>query len=134
GQDTDKSLGRLTRKSDHCRYHVVMVTSTIDDLDARLLAALDESPRAGVLELARRLQVARGTVQARLDKLQRRGVVRGIGPQVDLRALGYGVLAFTTLEIAQGRLVDVDEHLRHIPEVLEAQATTGPDDLPCRVV
>ena len=110
-----------------------MVTSAIDDLDARLLAALDESPRAGVLELARRLEVARGTVQARLDKLQRRGIVGGFGPQLDLRALGYGVLAFTTLEIAQGRLADVVEHLRDIPEVLEAQATTGPGDLHCRV-
>jgi DNA-binding Lrp family transcriptional regulator len=110
-----------------------MVTSAVDDLDARLLAALDETPRAGVLELARRLAVARGTVQARLDKLQRRGVVSGFGPQLDLRALGYGVLAFTTLEIAQGRLVDVVEHLRDIPEVLEAQATTGPGDLHCRV-
>ena len=96
--------------------------------------ALDESPRAGVLELARRLEVARGTVQARLDKLRRRGVVSGFGPQLDLRALGYGVLAFTTLEIAQGRLADVVEHLRDIPEVLEAQATTGPGDLHCRLV
>src|SRR5437588_5114581 len=111
-----------------------MVTSPIDDLDARLLAALDETPRAGVLELARRLSVARGTVQARLDKLQRRGVVSGFGPELDLRALGYEVLAFTTLEIAQGRLADVVEHLRDIPEVLEAQATTGPGDLHCRVV
>ena len=111
-----------------------MVTTAIDDLDARMLAALDESPRAGVLELARRLEVARGTVQARLDRLQRRGVVRGFGPQLDLGALGYGVLAFTTLEIAQGRLADVVEHLRDIPEVLEAQATTGPGDLHCRLV
>jgi len=111
-----------------------MVTTAIDDLDARMLAALDESPRAGVLELARRLEVARGTVQARLDKLRRRGVVSGFGPQLDLRALGYGVLAFTTLEIAQGRLADVVEHLRDIPEVLEAQATTGPGDLHCRLV
>jgi len=78
--------------------------------------------------------VARGTVQARLDKLRRRGVVSGFGPQLDLRALGYGVLAFTTLEIAQGRLADVVEHLRDIPEVLEAQATTGPGDLHCRLV
>src|SRR5438094_8196301 len=88
-------------------YGVVMVTRAIDDLDARLLAALDESPRAGVLDLARRLEVARGTVQARLEKLQRRGVVTGFGPQLDLPAMGYEVLAFTTLEIAQGRLADV---------------------------
>src|SRR5437879_9667912 len=101
------------------RYRLGMVTSAIDDLDARLLTLLDTSPRSGVLELARRLGVARGTVQARLDKLQTRGVVIGFGPELDLPAMGYSVLAFTTLEIAQGRLVDVVEHLRDIPEVLE---------------
>jgi DNA-binding Lrp family transcriptional regulator len=106
----------------------------IDDLDARLILAMAASPRAGVMELARRLGVARGTVQARLDKLQARRVVTGFGPDLDLRALGYEVLAFVTLEIAQGRLLDVTEHLAGIPEVLEAHATTGPGDLHCRVV
>jgi DNA-binding Lrp family transcriptional regulator len=106
----------------------------IDSLDARLLRALSESPRAGVMELARQLEVARGTVQARLEKLQHRGVVRGFSPDLDLRQLGYDVLAFVTLEIAQGRLADVVEHLASIPEVLEVHATTGPGDLHARVV
>jgi DNA-binding Lrp family transcriptional regulator len=106
----------------------------IDGLDARLLRALAETPRAGVMELARKLEVARGTVQARLEKLQQRGVVRGFSPDVDLRELGYDVLAFVNLEIAQGRLADVVVHLASIPEVLEVHATTGPGDLHARVV
>ena len=111
-----------------------MLPSGIDELDARLILALAASPRAGIMELARRLHVARGTVQARLDKLQSRGVITGFGPDLDLRAIGYEVLAFVTLEIAQGRLVDVTLHLAGIPQVLEAHATTGPGDLHCRVV
>jgi len=106
----------------------------IDPLDARLIRALADTPRAGVMELARQLGVARGTVQARLEKLQRRGIVTGFSPDIDLRAMGYGVLAFLTLEIAQGRLADVVEHLAGIPEVLEVHATTGPGDLHARVV
>jgi DNA-binding Lrp family transcriptional regulator len=108
--------------------------SAIDGLDARLIRALAETPRAGIMELARQLRVARGTVQARLDRLTRRGVITGFGPDLDLRAVGYDVVAFTTLEIAQGRLYDVVEHLREIPEVLEAHAITGAGDLHCRVV
>ena len=106
----------------------------VDPLDARLIRAMAETPRAGVMELARQLGVARGTVQARLEKLQRRGIVTGFSPDVDLRAMGYGVLAFVTLEIAQGRLRDVVEHIAGIPEVLEVHATTGPGDLHARVV
>ena len=111
-----------------------MANGPIDSLDARLIRAMADSPRAGIMELARQLKVARGTVQARLDRLTKRGVVTGFGPDVALPAVGYQVLAFTTLEIAQGRLNDVVEHLREIPEVLEAHAITGPGDLHCRVV
>ena len=111
-----------------------MLPTGVDELDARLILALNRAPRAGIMELARQLKVARGTVQAPLDKLQARGVITGFGPDLDLRVMGYTVLAFVTLEIAQGRLDDVTEHLAGIPEVLEAHAVTGPGDLHCRVV
>jgi DNA-binding Lrp family transcriptional regulator len=108
---------------------------SIDALDARLLAQLAEEPRIGVLELSRRLRVARGTVQARLDRLARRGVVRGYGPDVSPAALGYTVTAFVTLEIRQRYGHDpVAAHLADIPEVLEAHTITGSSDLLCRVV
>jgi DNA-binding Lrp family transcriptional regulator len=106
----------------------------VDDLDARLLRELDESPRVGVLELSRRLGVARGTVQARLDRLVERGVIASFAPTLDPAALGYGVTAFATLEIRQGQGAAVLAHLREIPEVLEVHTITGAGDMLCRVV
>jgi len=107
----------------------------IDALDVRLLLLLAEQPRIGVLECSRRLGVARGTVQARLDRLQRRGVIRGFGPDLDPAALGYEVTAFVTLEIRQGRgHQTVAAHLAGIPEVLELHTITGQGDLLCRIV
>jgi DNA-binding Lrp family transcriptional regulator len=106
----------------------------LDQLDANLIRALAEQPRASVVDLARRLGVARGTVQARLDKLMQRRVITGFGPELDIEALGYAVTSFTTLEIAQGRLADVVDHLRLIPEVLEVHSVTGAGDLLCRIV
>jgi DNA-binding Lrp family transcriptional regulator len=111
-----------------------MMPSVIDDVDWRLVDELAASPRLGVLELSRRLGVARGTVQARLDKLVARGVITGFGPEIDPIALGYTVLAFTTIEIAQGRLPLLLQHLEAIPEVIEAHSTTGQGDLHLRVV
>ena len=107
----------------------------LDPLDARLLALLAQEPRMGVMEASRRLGVARGTVQARIDRLERTGVVRGWGPDLDPDAMGYPVTAFVTLEIRQGGGHDpVEQHLALIPEVLEAHTVTGPGDLWCRVV
>jgi DNA-binding Lrp family transcriptional regulator len=111
------------------------VSGAVDRLDARLIALLAAEPRIGVLECSRRLRVARGTVQARLDKLTGRGVIRGYGPDIDPAALGYGVTAFVTLEIRQSRGHDpAAAHLSTIPEVLEAYTITGSGDLMCRIV
>lgn len=106
----------------------------VDALDGRLIALLAEEPRIGVLEASRRLGVARGTVQARLDRLRERGVIRGFGPEVDPAALGYPVTAFATLEIRQGQGTSVRAHLAAVPEVLELHTTTGQGDMLCRLV
>ena len=107
----------------------------IDELDARLIELLTAEPRVGVLEASRRLRVARGTIQARLDRLQARGVVTGYGPDIDPAALGHGVSAFVTLEIRQvGGHDPVADRLADIPEVLEVHTITGAGDMLCRVV
>ena len=107
----------------------------MDALDSSLLALFADEPRIGVLEASRRLGVARGTVQARLDRLAAAGVVTGWGPDLSPEALGYPVMAFLTLEIRQGAGHDaVATHLAGIPEVLEAYTITGAGDMWARVV
>ncbi|MGH3343862.1 MAG: Lrp/AsnC family transcriptional regulator [Carbonactinosporaceae bacterium] len=111
------------------------MTGPVDALDAELITLLAREPRTGVLECSRRLAVARGTVQARLDRLQAGGVIRGFGPDVDPAALGFRVTAFVTLEIRQAGGHDpVAERLARIPEVLEVHTVTGAGDMLCRVV
>lgn len=107
----------------------------MDQLDATLLRLLAAEPRIGVLEASRRLGVARGTVTARLDRLDRSGVIAGWGPELRPEALGHPVTAFLTLEIRQGAGHEsVARHLAGIPEVLEAVTITGAGDMWARVV
>jgi DNA-binding Lrp family transcriptional regulator len=113
---------------------------SIDPLDGRIMLLFATEPRIGVLEASRRLGVARGTVQAHLDRLERAGVITGWAPSVDPGALGFPVSAFATLEIAQGAAAGgrghepVASHLRTIPEVLEAHTITGGADVMVRLV
>lgn len=108
---------------------------SLDAVDRRILALFHESPDVGVLGASRRLGVARGTVQGRLDRLVEAGVIRTWAPTIEPAAMGFGVTAFVTLEIRQGRGHEpVAAHLRAIPEVLEAHTITGPGDLWVRVV
>ncbi len=107
----------------------------MDEIDGKVIELFAREPRLGVLEASRRLQIARGTVQARLDKLAATGVITGWGPELSPEALGYPVTAFLTLEIRQGSGHDaVATHLAGIPEVLEAYTITGAGDMWARVV
>lgn len=109
------------------------MASEIDQLDLALISALRDNPRAGDLELSRVTKVARATVQSRLAKMETAGIITGYGPDIDLVAAGHPVLAFVTLEIAQGALESVRAELDHSPNVIEAYVTSGSADVLCKI-
>ncbi|MBZ4017218.1 MULTISPECIES: Lrp/AsnC family transcriptional regulator [Streptomyces] len=106
----------------------------VDALDARILRLLLEQPRTSVREYARLLGVARGTVQARLDRLERDGVITAYGPRLSPAALGHPVTAFAHIEVTQGHLEEVAALLAEVPQIIEAFSTTGGGDLLAKVV
>ncbi|MFF3766274.1 Lrp/AsnC family transcriptional regulator [Streptomyces sp. NPDC001922] len=105
----------------------------VDALDARILRLLLEQPQTSVREYARLLGVARGTLQARLTRLERDGVITGTGPRLSPAALGHPVLAFVHIEVTQGHLDEVGDALAEVPEIIEAYSITGGGDLMTRV-
>ncbi len=107
--------------------------TAIDRLDARLLGLLAEDARRGVADLARRAGVTRNTVQSRIQRLERSGVIRGYRLDIDLEAAGVDVQVLVALEVVQGRIPEVVDGLAAIPEVLEVHVMTGQADLLVRV-
>ena len=111
------------------------MTSPIDDLDARLIALMAAEPRIGLMEVSRRLNVARGTVQARLAKLTDRGVIRSFGPEVDPVE---DRLSRARLRLPGDHAGAADRGRRapasRCPRCSRPTRTSGPRDLLCRVV
>jgi DNA-binding Lrp family transcriptional regulator len=110
------------------------VSRPLDPTDVAMIAALRRDPRASIAELARAVDISRGTAYSRLDRLEREGVITGYGPDIDEVAAGYSVLAFTMLEISQGSHDETIGRLQRIAEILEIHTVTGGGDLLCRVV
>lgn len=106
----------------------------IDETDRRLLRVVLDDPRVGVREFSRRLGVARGTAQARLDKLEARGVLATWAPRLDAAALGYPLGALVHIQMAQARLDETCDGLAKVREVLEVMSVAGEFDIVCRVV
>ncbi|MFJ2620103.1 Lrp/AsnC family transcriptional regulator [Glutamicibacter sp. NPDC087344] len=108
----------------------------IDQLDADLIELLTDSPMLPVMECARRLGVARGTVSSRLARLHEAGVIRGIVPHIEPAGFGYTLVAFCSVEIIQkvghgSVATDLEET---IPEIVDMYTVTGSSDLQLRVV
>lgn len=105
----------------------------LDKLDADLLRLVVTEPRAGVREYARRLGVARGTAQARLDKLLEAGVIPDFAPTLDPAAMGFPLNADVHLTLRQADLGKVVARIAEIPYILRADSVAGTEDLACRV-
>ncbi|MFF4274602.1 Lrp/AsnC family transcriptional regulator [Streptomyces sp. NPDC001536] len=106
----------------------------MDSLDAQILLALDDEPDATALALAARLGIARNTLSARLQRMQRSGVLREFTRRVDPAVLGHGLTAFVSIALSQTDSAHAMRTLRGIPEVVEMHSTTGEADLLVKVV
>ena len=103
---------------------------TPDAVDVRILQALVADPRLTVSELAERAGVVRNTAQARLDKLQREGVLGANDRGVDLRMLGYTVSAIVSISLRHAEIEEACAALEANPAVLLVRvACTSTDDL-----
>lgn len=106
----------------------------LDTTDRRILRELDGDARMPTAMIAMRLGLARGTVQARLDKLRSGGALRSHSARVTPRALGRPVGASVQVELDQHQIGAAVDALAAIPEVLECFAPAGSTDLLLRVV
>jgi len=100
----------------------------IDATDTQLLSLLRENARAPVTELARRLGLARTTVQARIERLENTGAIAGYTLRIS--DLTRSVLAATVLISIEPRSAPaVLDRLRSLPGVKTVHTTSGRFDL-----
>lgn len=105
-----------------------------DLTDKAMFLALDDDPRVPMLFLARRLGLARGTVQSRLERRLTDDCLLPNSTRITPDALGLPLMALVTAEVEQSSLEVAVQALHGIPEVIEVHAMAGDADLLLRVV
>jgi len=103
--------------------------SNIDDTDRELLALLRQDARMPVAALAAKLKVARGTVQNRMKRLEREGVIVGYTVRVKPQAEAHRIRALMTIVVEGNRGAEVLHALRGHPNVTGLHSTNGRWDL-----
>src|SRR5438128_1689195 len=97
-----------------------------DKLDFDIINEMMETAEISYAELGKKLFVSGGTIHVRIKKMQETGIVKGTKLNVDLKAMGYDVIAFIGIYLEKSSLYDqVVKELRKIPEIVRLNYTTG---------
>jgi Lrp/AsnC family transcriptional regulator, regulator for asnA, asnC and gidA len=101
-------------------------TLNIDKLDLQIIQHLMQDSNISYADLGKKLFVSAGTIHVRIKKLQDNAIVSGTRMHVDLKKLGYDVIAFIGIYLEKSSLYDVvAKDLRKIPEIVRMNYTTG---------
>ncbi len=98
-----------------------------DKRNLELLRLLNENPRVGTSELARRVGMSAPAVRERVLRLEDAGIIAGYKLELGAAALGYPVCAYVRVRPAPGQLLVVAELARRMPQVVECHRVTGDD-------
>jgi len=79
----------------------------VDKLDIQVLEVLLKKPRASLREISSNLGIAVGTLQNRMAKLSKDGILEGFKPNINYKNIGYVMDAIIALNIKKEKLVEI---------------------------
>ena len=98
----------------------------LDKLDHQILHHMMQDAGVSYAELGKKFFVSAGTIHVRIKKLQDAGIVKGTRFNVDLKKLGYDVIAFIGIYLKESSMYDaVARELQKMPEIVRLNYTTG---------
>lgn len=109
----------------------------LDEIDRRILAALQQDGRLTIADLATRIGLSASPCHRRVRILEDEGVIERYVAVIDQRAVGLPVSVFVSIKLESQREDALQKFARAIapwPEILECYLMTGPRDYLLRVV
>jgi Lrp/AsnC family leucine-responsive transcriptional regulator len=111
------------------------MVSDLDDLDLRLLYALQRNARSTFAELAGLVGLGTSAVHERVKRLEHRGYLKGYAARLDARKLGIELAAFvgvyTTADVSYDAFHD---SVAALPEVCEVHSVAGEESFVLKVL
>lgn len=101
----------------------------LSDTDELLLSVLRENSRASMAEIARRLGLSRTTVQSRIERLERQGIIAGYTVRLHDDYERGRIRAHILITVLQKQMPSVVAALRAMPEVRSLHSVSGSWDL-----
>lgn len=97
----------------------------LDEVDVRILRALNQDARKSYREIAKESGYALSTVSGRIKRLEDAGVIQGYAPILDPTRLGFDLVVIVGVKIASGRLLEAQKRIGKLARVYAVYDTTG---------
>ncbi len=97
----------------------------LDNIDKKIIEILQINARTPVKEIAKEVFLSSPAVSARIDHLEKSGVITGYHAQLNPEFLGYHIKAFINLEVEPFQKKEFYPFIQDIPNVIECNCVTG---------
>ena len=99
--------------------------TSLDMIDEKIIEMLQKNARTSIKDIAAHVFLSSPAVTARIERLERNGMVTGYHAQVNSGALGYKIKAFINLDLEPIQKKEFYPFIEEIPNVIECNCVTG---------
>ena len=106
----------------------------MDKIDATLISALQENARVPIKTLTRKVFLSSPAISARIEKMEKQGLISGYHAAINPYLLGYHIKAFINLQMSPNQKPEFYPFIRACPNVIECNCVTGNYSMLIKVV
>ncbi|NSL76727.1 MAG: Lrp/AsnC family transcriptional regulator [Thaumarchaeota archaeon] len=103
--------------------------TSFDETDKRIISEYLKDARISYREVAKRLQLAVGTVLTRTKKLENEGIIESYSAILNHDKLGYDIIAISEITVSKGKLTDVENAIAKLSPTCAVYDVTGENDV-----
>ena len=101
----------------------------MDDTDKKIITEYLKDARVSYREVAKRLQLAVGTVLTRTKKLENDGIIESYSAVLNHDKLGYEIIAISEITVSKGKLTEVENAIAKLSPTCAVYDVTGENDV-----
>ncbi|MHA1460452.1 MAG: Lrp/AsnC family transcriptional regulator [Promethearchaeota archaeon] len=101
---------------------------SVDDLDLDILGILSKNSKQNFKQISDELKKSPVTIKKHVEELEKHGVIKGYGVDIDFEKLGYDIIATIEITVSKGKMIEVETDIAENPNVFGVYDITGDYD------
>lgn len=101
---------------------------SVEEVDLNILGVLSENSKENYNQIAKILEKSPVTIKKHIEELEKEGVIKGYGIDIDYEKLGYDIIATIEITVSKGKMIEVETEIAENPNVFGVYDITGDYD------